>query len=525
MVPVGVVLAIPGLIDLTITSARSVASRIQTYRNAKELFNDHLNVSSIQVAQLTICLEFVGDITAFLTSDVGAQLYNTLSRLSRSLEATLTTLDRGIDKDGNIRRLWYTTLGKSALKRDLDEVEKNQVLLQRAVQIAALYGGPKVAPYLTEVRLSGNSALARVQRLREAIQSRLNNDTNTPKMLLDRRDVPAGKRMALPYSEIQLVMSETSEPSPLALIEYRARDSPDMRTVRDIALILSGTDLSMAMLPCRGFVPIAEANRCELVFPLPTNVGHIRPRTLRELLLSPDNVHGVHFSLNSRIKLAQRIATAVLFVHTAKLVHKNIRPENIVILETLGTSTNGGGDGGGGGSGRVLEIGDSFLVGFDFARKEDSASARVGDDDWHRNIYRHPQRQGIHPEVNFNMLHDVYSLGVVLLEIALWRSFVLIEKDSYGRLKYAGNKEACRFIDKKTGIPKSPAEVREAFVKRAEAAIGPALGNRYRDTVVMCLNCLDGGFGDPEELVDQDGVLVGLAYIEKVLTTLDEIAV
>ena len=511
MVPIGVALAIPGLIDLTINSARSVASKIQTYRTAKELFNDHLDVSNIQVTQLKICLEFIGDVTPFLTEDVNAQLYNTLSRLSQSLDAALTTLDRGIDKDGSVRRLWYTVLGKSALRRDLDVVEKNQVLLQRAVQVAALYGGPKVASYLTEARQSGNSALAEVQHLRQAIQSRLNNDANTPKMLLDRRDIPAGKRKALPYSEIQVVMSEASE-SPLALIEYRAQDTPDTRKVRDIALILNGTDLSMAMLPCRGFVPIPEAKRCELLFPLPDNVG--RPRTLRDLLLSPENVNGVRFSLNSRIKLAQRIATAILFVHMAKLVHKNIRPENIVILETDSS----------GGSGRVLEIGDSFLLGFDFARKEDSASTRVGDDEWHRNIYRHPQRQGVHPEVDFNMLHDIYSLGVVLLEIALWRSFVLIEKDSFGGLKYAPNKEACRFIDKKMKKPKSPGEVQEEFVKRAEAAIGPALGNRYRDTVIMCLNCLDGGFGDPE-VVDQDGVLVGHAYIEKVLKTLDEIAV
>ena len=105
----------------------------------------------------------------------------------------------------------------------MDEVEKNRVLLQRAVQVAALYGGPKIASYLTESR---QSAFSRVQHLRQVIQSRLNNDANTPEMLLDRRDIPAGKRKAVPYSEIQLVISEASE-SPLALIEYRLQDTPD----------------------------------------------------------------------------------------------------------------------------------------------------------------------------------------------------------------------------------------------------------------------------------------------------------
>ena len=127
--------------------------------------------------------------------------------------------------------------------------------------------------------------------------------------------------------------------------------------------------------------------------------------------------------------------------------------------------------------------------------------------------------------MDFNMLHDIYSLGVVLLEIGLWRSFVLIEKDPYGVLKYIDNREACRFFDKKSGQLKDPCEIWKSLIRRAEAVVAPALGNKYRDTVLMCLRCLDGGFGDPSELLDQDGVLVGLAYVEKVLTALDEITV
>ena len=110
--------AIPGLIDLTIGSVGSVGPRIENYCTVKELFNVYLYVSSIQVMQLKICLEFVGDVTAFLTEDVNAQSYNTLSRLSQSLDAALITLDRRIDRDKNVRRLWYTTLGKSAHKKD-----------------------------------------------------------------------------------------------------------------------------------------------------------------------------------------------------------------------------------------------------------------------------------------------------------------------------------------------------------------------------------------------------------------------
>lgn len=163
-------------------------------------------------------------------------------------------------------------------------------------------------------------------------------------------------------------------------------------------------------------------------------------------------------------------------------------------------------------------------MGFDFVRKEDEASSRTGDDDSEKNIYRHPERQGIHPEVNFNMLHDIYSLGVVLLEIVLWRSFVVLQsgKDD---VKCIPNPRACKFLDKNTKNLKSPSDIRREFVKKAEEYIPLVLGEKFRDVVVMCLNCLDGGFGDMDNSWDQDGVMVGLVFIQKVLTSLEGISI
>jgi serine/threonine protein kinase len=512
----GLVLAIPPLLDLTATYTGKLVSKIRTYKQAKELYHADLELHNIQTGQLVICLDYVRDVTPKLRQDLTGLLHQTLSRLTKSLEVALATLERGIEKDGSIRRLWYTAYGKVALKRDLDVVGKDQELFQRAIQLATLFGGPGVAGYLTSDRLSGSRALARVQRLREAIQSRLRDDANTPNMLISEHDIPSGKKRRLPYSDIQIILSEGTG-SPRAIVEYRPQNTPDTRNIRDIALILSGTDTSMAMMRCRGFRPLPAASRSELLFPIPQSSAKVS--TLRELLLAPENDAGVRFSLNSRITLAQRLATAVLFIHTAKLVHKNIRPENILIFETTDNASTIAE------LSSTVELGDSFLMGFDLARREDEVSARAGDDKWYKNIYRHPQRQGVHPEVDFNMLHDIYSLGVVLLEIALWRSFVLIDEDAVGGPQYRENREACRFFDRKSKQLRDPLDIWKLFIRRAEVAVSPAFGNRYRDTVLMCLRCLDGGFGDPTELVDQDGVLVGLVYIERVLTTLDEIIV
>ncbi|KAF3935467.1 hypothetical protein ABW20_dc0109452 [Dactylellina cionopaga] len=490
---IGVALAIPPLIELTISNVRGVTSKIHTYKHAKGLHKDDFELHGIHAGQLDVCLEFLKDAAPALTIDLNNLLYKTLSRLTKSLDNALVTLERGIDKEGNVRRVWYTTLGRSAVRRDLDEVEKSQLLFQRAVQFAALFGGPRIAPLLTKDRLRSSSALARVQLLTDAIQGRLNGSGST-KMLLEPHQMPAGRRTRLPQSDIILIQSADPSGSPLALIESRTQATPDTRKVRDIARILNGTDSSMAMIRCDGFFPVPATYRCELPFPIPE-----------------------HYS-------AQQLATAVLYVHTAKLVHKNIRPENIVILQANGDSTESDGK-----LGNQQEIGDLFLMGFDFARKEDEASSRSGDNEWYKNIYRHPTRQGMHLEVDFNMLHDIYSLGVVLLEIALWRSFTLVEERGDGGgsavSKYVENRDACRFFDRKTKRLKDPYEIWKSFVKRAETTISQALGNRYRDTVLMCLKCLDDGFGDPSELVDQDGVVVGLVYIERVLATLDDIVV
>lgn len=50
---------------------------------------------------------------------------------------------------------------------------------------------------------------------------------------------------------------------------------------------------------------------------------------------------------------------------------------------------------------------------------------KPGSDAWAERLYRHPHRQGLQIENRYNLGHDIYSLGVCLLEIGLWDSFVI----------------------------------------------------------------------------------------------------
>ena len=101
------------------------------------------------------------------------------------------------------------------------------------------------------------------------------------------------------------------------------------------------------------------------------------PRSLRNLLRDPKYRDvGPVDPLNHRLDLAKKLASAVFFIHSADFVHKNIRPENIVIFEPRLSDTH---------PDTVKyhqfprALGAPYLVGYDGVRKVDAVSnhARV----------------------------------------------------------------------------------------------------------------------------------------------------
>ncbi len=70
-------------------------------------------------------------------------------------------------------------------------------------------------------------------------------------------------------------------------------------------------------------------------------------------------------------------------------------------------------------------LGHAFLVGFEYARRGTARSTGSRQWGWKEDIYRHPDRQnkdGVDLETHFTPNHDVYSAGVVLLELGSWTS-------------------------------------------------------------------------------------------------------
>jgi hypothetical protein len=271
------------------------------------------------------------------------------------------------------------------------------------------------------------------------------------------------------------------------------------KDVRDLARKLSRADpLTFGLFNCRGVVQVTDAAKKRVIsfnFVFRVPEGMENPRSLRSILNSTDD----NLSLSDRFRVAQQLATSVSYIHTYGFVHKNIRPETVLIFQN-----------------QKSPLGPSFLLGFEKFRLEDGKTMRSGDCVREKNLYRHPHRQGLKPEEDYTMQHDTYSLGVCLLEIGLWESFVIYhDEDSQPTLSPV----LAILDDPEQDEGKKAFLVKDILVSLAKQRLPSRMGDKYTEIVVTCLTCLDGSdahFGDDSEFKDEDGVLIGVRYIEKV---------
>lgn len=272
------------------------------------------------------------------------------------------------------------------------------------------------------------------------------------------------------------------------------------RNVRNVAAKLTTMEpKTFGLLRCKGVVRHrrSESRDCPsftYVFNLPE--GHADPQSLRQALIEDASVH----SLSERFRLASELAKAVSYIHVIGFVHKNIRPDTVLLLQNGSSS-----------------LGSAYLVGFERIRNADGHTFRLGEASWQKDLYHHPDRQGVVPEEMFVMQHDIYSLGVCLLEIGLWKSLIVPE-DGEADQPGKGLRLPSRKSDG-TGPMWHKVEMKEHLVRLAEVELPPKMGTRYAEVVVTCLTCLDRGnvdFGDEEQFQDEDGIVVGVRFIEKV---------
>lgn len=225
------------------------------------------------------------------------------------------------------------------------------------------------------------------------------------------------------------------------------------------------------VLRCAGFYQDPSAHSCGLIYEFPTPSSNTQKfLTLRSALEETQQRLEDQPSLEQRFQLAQALASSILKFHTVFWLQKSVSSFNVAFFHFSNESWLNG-------------ITDPFFLGFLYSRSsEENAFTEGPTEDAHHRDYQHPDysRKGT-KNPSFRAEYDYYSLGLVLLEIGLWKSLGKILK----ALKDASPSDG------------SSASQLDGLLRSCVPRLGHFMGTRYQNIVETCLR---GSFEVPSSL-------------------------
>ena len=212
----------------------------------------------------------------------------------------------------------------------------------------------------------------------------------------------------------------------------------------------------LRILDCIGLFNDKTSSRYGVVYHLPwymrdlarrvhrKDLGHVcKPSSLTHLL---DNVDAV-LDLGIRFDLAKKLVYSIVALHTCGWLHKDIRSRNIFFFPARPANNRSFNN-------RQKDIGRPYIMGYGLSRPDDVAMSiqrneiRLGQDysrddrvrvtdisrapqeDVEIDLYKHPDKV-VNPARRFRHSYDIYSMGLVLLEVGLWQSLEMFKNGSW----------------------------------------------------------------------------------------------
>ena len=271
--------------------------------------------------------------------------------------------------------------------------------------------------------------------------------------------------------------------------------------VGELAFILSRSDpFIFHILTCINIFQQQNASgrpaMYGLVFQMPPDLETIRPlsdiiadakedrarfaQSIASQMLPRDV--GIMRKIGSKNRAAYQLAVSLRYLHSFGFVHQSIRTSNIL----TGSFDN-------------VDQPEVYLGGFERSRPNAGASnQRRIDADWRNNIYRSPDRVATEDEETIKrhtMSHDIYSLGVVLLELGLFEPLTSMES------KFKS---------------KNAETVRSNLKQLAREELPTTMGDVYIKTVMFCLE------STPDSWLAAH--VAEMSYVEEVLTPLERLS-
>ncbi|KAJ4177502.1 hypothetical protein NW755_013810 [Fusarium falciforme] len=474
----GLTAGIPGLVQVIGTLGKTLLQRVEHSGDQyhKEL---ELVIRTTKSQAQEICLHLHG-----LGQSVPESLKDDILQIFQALRGTFERLIRLVPATNQAaEKPKLSAATKAKIDSEVRAIEDWNTRMFHRAMIFVNFGQQKTAGTAQLRDLPDEYravSLKKVEKLRESVGESLEKAKDESNMLLIHPEEQKEQTIcvALPNCSLELRRSKIDDPS--VLVEYRTYSDSALereihsqrRIVREVARILRRADPELMGL-----------------------------------------LFGIKHPLNQRIALAKSIVMAVFVLHSASLVHKQIRPDNVVIFENSPLPTGTQRD--------TTErqrypyvLGKPFVVGFDNVRNVDAASLLLPVEDWKKNIYLSPRRQRLQQGDEFQMEDDMYSVGVVLIEIAFWASFQDKSAAQLGKLVWQ---------DASQSALKGPEQLKKTYISLAAGAVPRKMGQKYADIAMACLTGLESEQGDLKRLEDENGIVVGTRYMVEVISKLEEI--
>ncbi|KAL8832352.1 MAG: hypothetical protein Q9170_004922 [Blastenia crenularia] len=333
------------------------------------------------------------------------------------VERDATLLASAISKDeeqakvvGWMKKTWWTVLEKKIVEKLVRDFEK---WIKRLRQLIELAWSP--LPFLTSL-----SQLQNLEKDHDAEKVGLLNNVPLRKLIVAPADTQTFK-----VENLRIATSGIfAWPMPMdpnygylrsgkgdgVYMEYKSYDVSEANATREvafnrihqlIALLHEAKDARFKVLRCVNYFDNWENATIGIVFELPPHLGG-RPRSLLDVLSCSASSRP---SLDDRMRLARSLAETLILLHSVGWLHKSIRSETVLLLISRTKSPS---------HDDVPDLQHPRLTGFEYSRLDNEMSFRHSDFELQHNIYRHPDRWN-QPNITFSKIHDIYSLGVVLL--------------------------------------------------------------------------------------------------------------
>ena len=274
----------------------------------------------------------------------------------------------------------------------------------------------------------------------------------------------------------------------------------DLKRIKDlVSLLQSEKPVQFCAPHCLGFFNDRDDTkdsdhnaRFGLVFQSPRERSS--PVSLRQMIFT-----GPKPSLTDRIALAHKISTCMLYLHAVNWLHKGLRSDGVIFFADSSTSS----------------ISEPYITGYEFARpNKDGETTTTGTEfDDYMMLYVHPNYQGVEAKGTYSKIFDIYSLGIILLEIAYWKRI-----------------EQIITIDTHSAKPAQLKAVRERLLKPDSnylAFVKENLGDRYYTAVKSCIEgraAFGVGAGEVEGDI-QTGAKLQHGFSNLVVDALESISV